>query len=156
MKKYPASFDLLTKCITVSFIIMTIICLFMKLYLVIIILIVTSVIAFLMSPDYYELSPTTLIIKKIFGEKIIRINSIKEIISVESQDLRFSIRLFGSGGFMGYFGKYSNFKFGMMNWYATQRKNYLLITTMDNQRIVITPDSPQMLQDDIKNRQNSL
>lgn len=156
MKKYPASYDILTKCITGSFVIMTIVCLFMKLYLVIMILIVTSAVALLMSPNYYELSQTTLIIKKIFGEKIIKINSIKEIISVESQDLRFSIRLFGSGGFMGYFGKYSNLKFGMMNWYATQRKNYLLITTVDNQKIIITPDSPQMLQNDIKNRQNVL
>ncbi len=51
-------------------------------------------------------------------------------------------RILGNGGLFGYTGYYRNSTFGNMRWFATQRKNYILIEKNNGQKIIITPDEP--------------
>ncbi|MFM7328528.1 MAG: PH domain-containing protein, partial [Bacteroidota bacterium] len=54
--------------------------------------------------------------------------------------LRWSIRLFGSGGLFGYFGKFRNSTFGTMNWYATRLGKFVVIILRSGEKFVVTPD----------------
>ena len=66
-----------------------------------------------------------------------------EIISIQRIDnMRFAVRTFGNGGMFGYTGKFYKKGIGSMTWYCTQRKNYVLIETINGKKIVITPDNP--------------
>jgi hypothetical protein len=51
-----------------------------------------------------------------------------------------TIRTFGVGGLFGYFGKFHTPGIGHSTFYATQRKNKILIVTSNDKKIVITPD----------------
>lgn len=58
--------------------------------------------------------------------------------------MKWTIRTFGNGGLFGYFGKFYNAAFGKMTWYATRRNNYLVLSTSENGKIVLTPDNLEM------------
>ena len=53
------------------------------------------------------------------------------------------IRTFGVGGLFGYYGQFYNSKIGSMTWYATRQNNTVLVRTIDNKNIVLTPDEPE-------------
>ena len=55
-------------------------------------------------------------------------------------------RVGGNGGLFGFYGDFKN-TFGMMTWYATRLKNYIMIETTDNERVVITPDNTDMVKE---------
>ena len=62
---------------------------------------------------------------------------------VSKKEMSGTIRTFGNGGLFGYTGYYRNAKFGTMRWFATQRKNYVLIEKINGKKIIITPDEPE-------------
>ena len=51
--------------------------------------------------------------------------------------------MFGVGGLFGYYGNFVNSTLGSMTWYATRRDKAVLITTLENKKIIVTPDSPE-------------
>ncbi len=95
-------------------------------------------------PTAYSLSQDCLSIHRPFSDVKLSRNSIEKITLLQNNDLKMSIRLFGSGGLFGYYGIFTNSKFGKMTWYATQRSNMLLIETKSNKKIVISPDDYQL------------
>lgn len=62
---------------------------------------------------------------------------------VSKKEMSGTYRTFGNGGLFGYTGYFRNTKFGNMRWFATQRKNYVLIEKSNGKKIVITPDIPE-------------
>ena len=40
-------------------------------------------------------------------------------------------------------GKFANTKVGNMTWYATRRNKTVLLKTIDNKKIILTPDEPE-------------
>ncbi len=88
----------------------------------------------------YEITDTALIIKRPFKSKEYDRSGIAQVIPIENSDLRKSIRTFGVGGVFGYWGKFANAKFGMATWYATRRKNAVLVVFTTNHKIVLTPN----------------
>jgi Bacterial PH domain len=98
------------------------------------------VMSYALSPKSYEINEKSLIIKRPFKDVIIDRSQIASATAVESSALRWSVRTFGVGGLFGYFGKFWNKEFGDMTWYASQRSHTVLITTNDQQKIILTPD----------------
>lgn len=61
---------------------------------------------------------------------------------IPSEDTTWTIRTFGVGGLFGYYGKFFHTKYGSMIWYATQRKNYVMLVTQGT-KFVLTPNEPE-------------
>jgi hypothetical protein len=88
----------------------------------------------------YELSSEGLHIVRPIGETKYPLHRIRSLTSVTSKDMGFGIRTFGSGGFLGYFGKFYYRKIGAATLYVTDVQKMLLITLDDDKKIVISPD----------------
>lgn len=97
-------------------------------------------ITYLFRPLSYELNTTHLIIKRPIGKVIFQKENIVSVVKIESKMLHGVIRTFGVGGLFGYYGYYYNKTIGKMSWYATRRDRAVLITTHNNQKILVTPD----------------
>jgi hypothetical protein len=108
-----------------------------------IVLILIYGLAFALRPINYELSGDSLIIHRLFRDvKIDRIN-IRCVELADKKKTSRAVRIFGVGGLFGYFGKFANSKLGFMTWYATRRDRTVLIETMDNKKIIVTPNEPE-------------
>jgi hypothetical protein len=156
MIEYKASFDTLTKIITI-----TVAIIFLSITLktvnqlstsqnnlktlfipagILIFVIATLVGSYLLSIQKYIVEDSTLVIKRAFGDKRISIADIEEVRLIAKDEMRGTIRTFGNGGFFGYYGKYYNKKLGSFTLYSTQRKNRIFIRTKHGDKLVISPD----------------
>ena len=88
----------------------------------------------------YEVTPHQLIIHRPFNNKVLEHTDILKVDLLEAGALKHSMRLFGNGGLFGYYGKFSNPRFGYMSWYATNRANPVLLHMRGGKKVIITPD----------------
>ncbi|MDP1813640.1 MAG: PH domain-containing protein [Leadbetterella sp.] len=100
-------------------------------------------ISFAFSPINYEVSAQHLSIHRLLIDVNIDRNHIKSVELLDKEQLTWVIRTFGVGGLFGYYGKFANSKLGSMTWYATRRDKTVLIETIDNKKIILTPDEPE-------------
>ncbi len=98
---------------------------------------------FLFRPINYILTNDELIIHRTFKDIIIDRNKISSVEILDKEKLKGTIRTFGVGGLFGYWGSFANAKIGPMTWYATRRNNSVLIKTINNNKIVLTPNEPE-------------
>jgi hypothetical protein len=94
-------------------------------------------------PISYRITDDKLIIHRLLSNIKIDRTEIKNVEQLEKAKLSWSVRIFGVGGLFGYWGKFSNTKIGTMTWYATRRSNAVLVTTIHNKKIVLTPNEPE-------------
>lgn len=74
--------------------------------------------------------------------KKISYDEIQMVRMTEAKELAGTWRSFGVGGFFGYFGYYRSARMGNMQWYVTQRKNFVMIELKTGKKIIISPDEP--------------
>lgn len=98
--------------------------------------------AFVFRPINYILTNDKLIIHRLFSDIKMDRSTIKSVEVLDKEKLGGIIRTFGVGGLFGYFGKFANTKLGSMTWYATREDRTVLVQTIDNRKIVITPNDP--------------
>ncbi len=98
--------------------------------------------SFLLYPTGYFIDENGVAVKSILFSRSIPKSSIIDVFEITSEEMKATIRAFGSGGFFGYFGLFYNTKFKWMTWFCTQRKNYVMVQT-DKRKFVFTPDNPQ-------------
>ena len=98
---------------------------------------------FFFRPVSYILTPDQLIIHRPLSNIKILQTDIKTVEHIDKNDLKWSIRIFGVGGLFGYWGKFRNKKMGTMTWYATRRNNVVLVTTIHQKKIILTPNEPE-------------
>jgi Bacterial PH domain len=94
-------------------------------------------------PINYSLTTDKLIIHRLFRNIIIERKDIKSIEQIDKEKIKGTLRNFGVGGLFGYFGKFTNRDLGRMTWYATRRDNIVLVQTIGNKKIILTPNEPQ-------------
>ena len=98
-------------------------------------------IAYLLHPKAYWVSHKKFIILRPLLDIKIPVTEITEArVLTEEERKGSTLRIFGSGGFFGYFGRFWNSKLGWLTYYATQRRNYILVSTVSGKRYIITPD----------------
>ena len=96
-------------------------------------------------PVYLYYDVNTFKIKHLIGQTKIPINNIITLEKVDDNITAYSIRKFGSGGFGGYLGKFSNNQLGNYTMYATQMKNLVLIKTAKRQYIISCTDYNELI-----------
>lgn len=172
MMEYKASFDTLSKVISVGVIILFVFIGMrsVKALLVaqgdtttilihsgiLLFLFATLFISYLYSTQHYLITDNEFIIKRPIGERKILIADIAEIRLVEQSDMTGTIRTFGNGGIFGYYGKYHNKTFGSMTLYTTQQANRVFIRTKSGDKIIISPDDLSLvdnLKSELSNKQ---
>lgn len=149
--EFKASLDKFTKIITAivtivfiaDIIFMLYLCRQDKMWLPILInsfLIIVYLLVYVYRPLGYAITSGQIIIKRFIGNVYIERENINTVTIATNQQLKGTIRIFGVGGLFGYFGKFANFELGSSTWYATRRKDLVLILTKDNKKIIISPD----------------
>lgn len=88
------------------------------------------------SPKCIVLTNSQLIIRKHLGERIFNINDIESIESYLPN--RNDIRVIGSGGFLGYLGRYRNVKVGSYYSYVCDMNKAFFITTKQGKNVLIS------------------
>ncbi len=106
--------------------------------------------SYLFRTSQYELKENAIYINRPIGNVIIPLSSVKDIYMVDEKDMKWTIRMFGSGGLFGYYGLFYNREQGRMTWYATQRRNYVMLITKRGKKIILTPDDLSLI-DAVKN-----
>ena len=102
---------------------------------------------YLFRPLGYVVGKNRLTIKRPLKNYHLDIDKIKNVSLASEETMKWTARTFGVGGLFGYYGKFSNQTFGGMTWFATQRKNYLVLETTSNRKIVLTPDDTEMVKE---------
>jgi hypothetical protein len=98
---------------------------------------------FAFRPLHYIVKDEAVIIKRPFTDVRLLKKNIQSVELVSKDKIKGTIRTFGVGGLFGYFGKFWNYKIGKMTWYATRANNLVLIKTIGDQNIIITPNNPE-------------
>lgn len=98
------------------------------------------------SPKGYEIRNGKLTIKRIIGDFDIGLHEIIGVKELTTEETKGTIRTFGVGGLFGYFGRFYIPKIGRVIFFATQRKNKVLIIKKDEKQFILSPDDEQFLQ----------
>jgi hypothetical protein len=86
-------------------------------------LVLTLVLGYAYSPRGYTVSDQAITVTRLTGNARFPLERIREARQTTADDLRGCIRLWGSGGFFGYYGLFRTSKFGLCRWYVTNRRN---------------------------------
>ena len=98
--------------------------------------------SFIFRPINYVVTKDELIVSRPLLNVHIKRSDIKSVELIEKNKIRRSLRTFGVGGLFGYYGNFVNFSLGRMTWYATRRDKSVLVKTMDNKKLIFTPNDP--------------
>jgi len=99
-----------------------------------------SLLCFLFAPISYTLTEKELIINRPLLSRKVDLTELIRIRKVSKEEMSGTIRTLGVGGLFGYYGKFANDLFGEMNYYVTQRKNYLVLITKEKDVLVLSPN----------------
>ena len=87
-------------------------------------------------PRHLLIDDKSIVITHPIGQTVILKSDITDIRAVERSEIRGSLRLFGSGGFFGWFGIFRNSKFGTYRLYCGQLENLYLVKTTTKKNII--------------------
>jgi hypothetical protein len=104
-----------------------------------IVLILVFILAYAYCPQSYTIEKNQLIIKRIAGDVVIPKSAVKSVNIIHREIVRDSIRTFGVGGLFGYYGKFTNSKFGVMKWYIRRMDQLVMLTTSTGE-FLLSPD----------------
>jgi hypothetical protein len=90
------------------------------------------------SPRGYVVANGAITIRRLIGSVTIPLTQVSGARRATEDDLRGCIRLFGSGGLFGYYGKFRTSKLGVCTWYVTNRGNMVVLTGAKT--ILVSPD----------------
>lgn len=151
---YKTSLDNVAKCVTVAVTILFIAIIvgqysiisnagkFDPIYTTVALLLVYFL-AFAFRPINYDLTNDKIIVHRLVSDVEIDRTKIKSVELIKKEEIGASIRTFGVGGLFGYFGRFVNVNLGKMTWYATRKDRAVLIRTIDNEKIILTPNEPE-------------
>lgn len=139
-RSFSASYDSLTRFITAGlFVVLVIVTLAARSLLLGCLLILIHVLGYAYSPRGYIISDGRLLVRRLIGNVSIPLSGLRDVRPAVPEDLRRCIRIFGSGGFFGYYGLYRTSKLGRCTWYVTSRDNAVILETGEK-TYVLSPD----------------
>jgi hypothetical protein len=113
--------------------------------LIILITVTVCVVSYTYSTRKYVLGNFDIAINRPAGDVVIHVPDILEIRPVKEAELTGLERIFADGGLFGYFGHYRSPDLGDMQWYATNKKNLVIIHTRKGDTFVISPDDKDFI-----------
>jgi hypothetical protein len=94
------------------------------------------------APWGYMVRPDAVVVGRLGSPLVISYEGIREVRRTDAQKIGFAWRVFGSGGFLGWFGLFRSRRLGEFRAYATNRRDLILITKTNGAKIVISPQAP--------------
>ncbi len=101
-----------------------------------------SAVISLFAPRNYVVRDDGIVVHRLGPSIVIGYEHIQELRRIESGEIGFAWRTFGSGGFLGWFGWFYSRPLGSFLAYATNQQDLVLITKTDGTKIVISPYPP--------------
>lgn len=97
------------------------------------------------TPKYYSVDGDEINVHRLLLKPVkIKICNVYEVEVINKTHLRGSIRIWGSGGFLGYFGWFISKKLGKAMWYATRLDQAVAICTYSKRKYLISPDDIEL------------
>ncbi len=96
-------------------------------------------IVYLYAPKSYDITNTEIFVNRPGGKKTIQRSAIKSITIPNKKEMKWTWRTLGIGGMFGYYGSFTNSRFGDMTWFVTNRKNLVMVQA-GYDRFVFSPD----------------
>jgi hypothetical protein len=97
------------------------------------------VVSYGFSPRAYMVSGRAIVVRRIFGNATFPLDTLREVRPGTADDIAGSLRLFGNGGYFGYYGIFRTPKLGKCTWYVTNRSK-LVVAITDSKAAVFSPD----------------
>jgi len=95
--------------------------------------------AFAFSPRDYEISTGAFRVKRIIGDVVFPLTSLRFVRDTSAADFRGCVRLWGSGGLFGYYGWFWSKALGKSRWYITDRSKAVVVTD-GSQTVLVSPE----------------
>ncbi len=95
---------------------------------------------FYKTPILYKVSNGVLLIISRFSQISLKIQDIHSVRIFDSEDKKGLVRTFGAEGTLGNIGNYSTIKHKKINVLTSRDTNWILISTNDGKKMVISPD----------------
>lgn len=96
----------------------------------------------LFAPLGYQVNGDAVVVRRLASNVVIRRREVREAWRVGSGEFGAGLRLFGSGGFLGWFGLFYNGSLGRFWAYAGNRQDLVLLTKTDGTKILLSPHPP--------------
>jgi hypothetical protein len=94
------------------------------------------------APWAYLVRPDAIVVGRLGSPLVISYQGIREVRRVDSREIGFAWRVFGSGGFLGWFGLFRSRRFGEFQAWATNHRDLVLVTRTNGAKMVISPHRP--------------
>ncbi len=101
-------------------------------------------VAVFLAPLGYAVDSMGIIVHRMGPNVYVRHEEIAEIRSIEAREIGLGIRMFGSGGFFGFFGWFYSRPVGWFRGYATNHHDLVLVTLHDGSKLVLSPHPPEV------------
>jgi hypothetical protein len=93
----------------------------------------------LLAPWSYTIRSEAIVVNRLGPAVVLRFEQIRAIQRIDSAEIGFAWRAFGSGGFLGWFGWFYSRRVGAFLAYATNRRDLVLVTMNDGAKVIISP-----------------
>ncbi len=95
------------------------------------------------APWDYRVQRDAIVVGRLGPPLLIRYEGIREIRRTHRKEIGFAWRIFGSAGFLGWFGLFRSRSLGEFRACATNQRDLVLITRTNGAKMVISPDRPE-------------
>jgi len=102
-------------------------------------LVAVIALAFAFSPRAFEISGGAFRVKRLIGNVVFPLTSLRFVRDATTADFRGCVRLWGSGGLFGYYGLFWSKTLGKSKWYVTDRAKAVVVTD-GSQTVLVSPE----------------
>ncbi len=96
------------------------------------------------APWDYMVRADAIVVGRLGSPLVIAYRAIREVRRTDPQEIGFAWRVFGSAGFLGWFGLFRSRRLGEFRACATNQRDLVLITKTNGAKIVISPHRPDV------------
>lgn len=100
------------------------------------------ILAYAYSARGYRVAERSITVRRLIGDVRIPLEDVRAVRIADADDFRGCIRLAGSGGLFGYYGRFRTSKLGRCSWYLTSRRNRVVVVT-GAKTAVFSPDEAE-------------
>ncbi len=95
------------------------------------------------APWHYLVRPDAIVVGRLGAPLVIAYQGICEVRRTDRKEIGFAWRVFGSAGFLGWFGLFRSRTLGEFRACATNQRDLVLITETNGIKLVISPHQPE-------------
>ena len=102
------------------------------------------VLCILCAPREYRITEDSVLVKRFGPDISIPLDAIASVAEIPKKEFGLTIRLFGSGGFLGSFGVFFGSRVGLAYAYVTDAARLVFLECCDGRRYLLSPDTPSV------------